>query len=219
MDEFNCETLGMSEAGELTKMYDTREELQDSTVLLIAHPLEPQRTYTSYGKKINHKSYNYEATGMQVIVLSKCMRTTVNNCNFNESLQDELSKETNIVYHPTAIQEGLRSDHEIDHTYHAKLSELNHGNESNTTANFISLQNPVPHKESRELKEKITLEDIAPQLSNEICNKSISTGTSYKFLSYEGPWHSIEGNRPLLLVFDKKSSNEEDCIAKLAISI
>ena len=112
----------------------------------------------------------------------------------------------------------MRSNDEIDHTDYAKLSEFKHRNESNTTADYISLQNPVDLKESIDLKEKISLEDIAPQLSTEICNKSITTETSYKIQSSEGPWHSIEGNRPFLLVFDKKS-NEEDCIAKLAISI
>ena len=60
MDEFNCETLDMSEAEELKKMYDTRVELKNSTVLLMAHSMENKRAYTSYGKKIYHKAYNYE---------------------------------------------------------------------------------------------------------------------------------------------------------------
>ena len=279
LDEFNCEKLDMSEAEELKKMYDTREELQYSTILLIAQSMEHQRTYTSYGKKIYHKSYNYNATGMQVIVLTKCLRNPRNIFHLNKSLQKELAEETNIVYHPTASQDGLRSEVKIDHTDHAKLSEFKHSNESNTTADYILLKNHVDHKESRDLKEEIGLEDIAPQLSTEICNtsittdtdhaklsefkngnesnttadyislknhvdhkenidkeqisledispqistevcnKSITTETSYKFQSSEDVWHSIEGNRPLLLVFDKQSSKEEDCIAKLAISI
>ena len=95
MDEFNCETLDMLEAEELKKMYDRTEELRDSTILLIAHSLEYQRTYTSYGKKIYHKSYNYKATGIQVIVLSNCMRNPVNIFNLNKSLQDDLSKKKN----------------------------------------------------------------------------------------------------------------------------
>ena len=217
MDEFNGETLDISEAEELKKMYGTREELRDSTVLLIAHSLEHQRTYTSYDKKIYHKSYKYNATGMPVIVLTKCLRNPLNIFHLNKILQKELSEETNIVYHPTASQDGLRSEVKIDHT--DKLSVLEHGNESNTTTDYISLNNPVDHKESRDLKEQISLEDISPQLSTEICNKSITTETSYKFQSSEDVWHSIEGDRPLLLVFDKQSSNEEDCIAKLAISI
>ena len=254
MDEFNGETLDMSEAEELKKMYDTREGLQNSTVLLMVHSLEHQRTYTSYGKKIYHKSYNYNETGMPVIVLSKCLRNPINIFNLNKSLKEELSKETNIVCHPTASQ-----DHETDHAGnesnttadyislknpvdhkgsrdlkeqisledispqlstetterdHANLSEFKNGNESNTISDYISLKNPVDHKESRDLKEQISLEDISPQLSTEICNKSITTETSYKFQSSEDVWHSIEGNRPLLLVFDKQSSNEADCIAK-----
>ena len=156
---------------------------------------------------------------MEVIVLSKCLRNPINIFHLNKRLQDELSKETNIVYHPTASQDGLGSEVKLDHTDHAKLSEFKNGNESNTTADYISLKNYVDHKESRDLKEQISLEDISPQLSTEICNKSITTETSYKFQSSEDVWHNIEGNRPLLLVFDKQSSNEEDCIAKLAISI
>ena len=219
MDEFNCEILDISEAEELKKMYDTTEGLRDSTVLLIAHSLEHQRTDTSYGKKIYHSSYNYKATGMQVIVLSYCMRNPVNIFNLNKWLQDGLSNETNIVYHPTESEDELRSEVKIDRTDHVKLSEFRHGNDSNNTADYISLKNPVDHKESRDLREEISLEDIAPQLSTEICNKRITTETTYKLQSSEDVWHSIEGNRPLLLVFDKKSSNEEDCIAKLAISI
>ena len=152
-----------------------------------------------------------------MIVLTKCLRNPLNIFHLNKSLQKELSEETNIVYHPTDSQDGSRSEVKIDHT--DKLSVLKHGNESNTTADYISLNNPVDHKESRDLKEQISLEDISPQLSTENCNKSITTETSYKFQSSEDVWHSIEGNRPLLLVFDKQSSNEEDCIAKLAISI
>ena len=210
LDKFNCETLDMSEAEELKKMHDTTEGLRDSTVLLIAHSLEHQRTYTSYGIEIYHKSYNYNATGMQVIVLSNCMRTTVNIFNLIKNLKHELSKETNIVYHPSASQDGLTSEVKIDHTDHAKLSEFKHGNDLNTTTDYISLKNPLDHKESRDLKEEISLEDIASRLSTEICNKHITTKTTYKLQSSEAVWHSIEEKPPLLLVFEKKSSNEVD---------
>ena len=219
LDEFNGETMDISEAEKLKRLYDTTEGLQDSTVLLIAHSLEPQRTYTSYDKKIYPKTYNYEATGMQVIFLSNCIRNPIKIFNLNKRLQDELSMERNVVYHPAVNQEGLRSEDKIDHTDQAKLPEYKHGNESNTTADYISFQNPVDHEETRDIKEEIIIEDIAPGLSTEICNKDIRTETYYRFHSSEDVWHSIEGKRPLLLVFDKKPSSEEDSIAKLAISI
>ena len=92
LDEFNGETRDISEAEELKKMYNTTEGLQDSTVLLLAHSLEHQRTYTCYDKKIYPKSYNYEGTGMNVIFMSKCMRNPVKIFNVNKSLQDELSR-------------------------------------------------------------------------------------------------------------------------------
>ena len=218
LDEFNGETLDVSAAEKLKKLYDTTEGLQDSTVLLIAHSLEPQRTYTFYDKKVFAKAYNYEATGMQVIFLSNCIRNTIKIFNLNKRLQDELSKERNVVYHPTVNQEGLRSEDKIDDTDQAKLPEFKHGNESTTSADYISLENPVDHKETMDIKEEIIIEDIAPGLSTEICNKDITTETYYRFHSSEDVWHSIEGKRPLLLVFDIPSS-EEDCIAKLAISI
>ena len=132
--------------------------------------MEHHRTYTSYDIKINPKSYNYDGTGMQVIFLSNCMRNPVNIFNLNKSLQDGLSKETNVVYHP-----AVKSS-----TDHAKLPEFNHGNESTTAAHYISLQNPVDHKETKDIKEEITIEDIAPGLSTEICNKDVTTETYYK---------------------------------------
>ena len=130
-----------------------------------------------------------------------------------------MDKETNVDYHPAVNQDGLRSEVKIDRTDHAKLPEFKHGKESTTTADYISLQNPVYNRETRDIKEQITIEDIAPGLSTEICNKDVTTETYYRCQSSEDVWHSIDGKRPLLLVFDKKPSSEEDCIAKLAISI
>ena len=56
-------------------------------------------------------------------------------------------------------------------------------------------------------------------LTPELCSSTVSTETSYKYQLCDDVWHNIDGSMPVLLAFDNKPSHEEECVAKLAISI
>ena len=222
IDEFNCESLDNAEAKALKNLLTTSENLQTSTVVLVAQSMENRRVYNSYDKTtINHDSYKYEETGMKVIHLSKCMRNSINIFKFNNSLQEALSKEKNIFHHPvlsrsTDIKENA-----------AQSRSVNIENNSSGTTEIPDSEEVISagkHLESidankKELKQPTTMEDLALSLTPELCSSTVNTETSYTYQLCDDVWHNINGNMPALLAFESKPSHEEEFVAKLAISI
>ena len=223
IDEFNCESLDNAEAKALKNLLTTSEKLQTSTVVLVAQSMENRRLYHSYDKTIiNHDSYKYEETGMKVIHLSKCMRNSINIFKFNNSLQEALSQEKNIFHHPvlsrsTDIEENADTSRSVNIKKHSSSTAVTHDSEEVMSAG--------KHLESidakkKELKQPTTMEDLALSLTPEqLCSSTVNTETSYKYQLCDDVWHNIDGNMPVLLAFESKPSHEEECVAKLAISI
>ena len=218
IDEFNCESLDNAEAKALKNLLTTAENLQTSTVVLVAQSMENRRVYNSYDKKtINHDSYKYEESGMEVIHLSKCMRNSINIFKFNNSLQEALSQEKNIFHHPelsksTDVKENAATLRYVN----IKKTTVAHDSEEVMSAGK-HLESIDANK--KELKEPTTMEDLALSLTPELCSITINTETSYKYQLCDDVWHNIDGNMPVLLAFERKPSHEEECVAKLAISI
>ena len=222
IDEFNCESLDNAEAKALKNLLTTSEKLQTSTVVLVAQSMENRRLYHSYDKTIiNHDSYKYEETGMKVIHLSKCMRNSINIFKFNNSLQEALSQEKNIFHHPvlsrsTDIEENADTSRSVNIKKHSSSTTVTHDSEEVMSAG--------KHLESidakkKEFKQPTTMEDLALSLTPELCSSTVNTETSYKYQLCDDVWHNIDGNMPVLLAFESKPSREEECVAKLAISI
>ena len=222
IDEFNCESLDNAEAKALKNLLTTSEKLQTSTVVLVAQSMENRRVYHSYDKTtINHDSYKYEETGMKVIHLSKCMRNSINTFKFNNSLQEALSQEKNIFHHPvlsrsTDIEENADTSRSVNIKKHSSSTTVTHDSEEVMSAG--------KHLESidakkKELKQPTTMEDLALSLTPELCSSTVNTETSYKYQLCDDVWHNIDGTMPVLLAFESKPSHEEECVAKLAISI
>ena len=222
IDEFNCESLDNAEAKALKNLLTTSEKLQTSTVVLVAQSMENRRLYHSYDKTIiNHDSYKYEETGMKVIHLSKCMRNSINIFKFNNSLQEALSQEKNIFHHPvlsrsTDIEENADTSRSVNIKKHSSSTIVTHDSEEVMSAG--------KHLESidakkKELKQPTTMEDLALSLTPELCSSTVNTETSYKYQLCDDVWHNIDGKMPVLLAFESKPSHEEECVAKLAISI
>ena len=223
IDEFNCESLDNVEAKALKNLLTTSENLQPSTVVLVAQSMENRRVYNSYNqrRRITHDSYKYEETGMQVIHLSKCMRNSINIFKLNNSLQEALSHEKNIFYHPVLSRA-------IDIKEYAATSSrsVNIKKNAATTVTHDSeeVMSAGKHLESidavkKEFKQPTTMEDLALSLTPELCSSTVNTETSYKYLLCDDVSHNIDGKMPVLLTFESKPYNEEDCVAKLAISI
>ena len=222
IDEFNCESLDNAEAKALKNLLTTSEKLQTSTVVLVAQSMENRRLYHSYDKTIiNHDSYKYEETGMKVIHLSKCMRNSINIFKFNNSLQEALSQEKNIFHHPvlsrsTDIEENADTSRSVNIKKHSSSTTVTHDSEEVMSAGK-HLESIDANK--NELKQPTTMEDLALSLTPELCSSTVNTETSYKYQLCDDVWHNIDGNMPVLLAFESKPSHEEECVAKLAISI
>ena len=221
IDEFNCESLDNAEAKSLKNLLTTSENLQASTVVLVAQSMENRRVYNSYEQKtITHDSYKYEETGMEVIHLSKCIRNSYFVYKFNNSLQEALSQEKNIFHHPVLSRS-------TDIKENAATSTSTDIKENSTTTgahNLEELTSTEEHLESIDANEKKfkalnTMEDLALSLTPELCSSTVNTETSYKYQLCDDVWHNIDGSMPVLLAFDNKPSHEEECVAKLAISI
>ena len=222
VDEFNCESLDNAEAKALKNLLTNSENLQTSTVVLVAQSMENRRVYNSHDKTtINHDSYKYEETGMKVIHLSKCMRNSINIFKFNNSLQEALSEEKNIFHHPvlsrsTDIKENAATSRSVNIKNNSSGTTVTHDSEEVISAEK-HLESIDANK--KELKQPTTMEDLALSLTPELCSSTVNTETSYKYQLCDDVWHNIHGNMPVLLAFESKPSHEEECVAKLAISI
>ena len=221
IDEFNCESLDNAEAKALKNLLTTSENLQPSTVVLVAQSMENRRVYNSYDQKtINHESYKYEETGMEVIHLSKCIRNPRYIFMFNNSLQEALSQEKNIFHHPVLSRSS--ENKEIAAT--SRSTDLK---ENVTTTVAHDLEEamsagknlPAIDGNKNKLKAPSTLEDLALSLTPELCSRTVNTETRYEYQLCDDVWHNIDGSKPVLLAFESKPYHEEDCVAKLAISI
>ena len=219
IDEYNCELLDNAEAKALNNLLTTSENLQTSTVVLVAQSMENRRVYNSYDQKtIYHDSYKYEETGMEVIHLSKCIRNPRYTFMFNNSLQEALSDEKNIFHHPVlSISSDIK---EIAAT--SRLTDI----KENETATYdseevISSGKNVQSIDANKtkLKDPTTMEDLALSLNPELCSSTVNTETSYKYQLCDDVWHNIDGSIPVLLAFESKPFQEEECVTKLAISI
>ena len=221
IDEFNCESLDNVEANALKNLLTNSEDLQPSTVVLIAQSMENRRVYNSYDKKtINHDSYKYEETGMEVIHLSKCIRNSRSIFMFNNGLQEALSQEKNIFYHPVVsrsgdIKEIAATSRSTDIKENA-TTPVAYDSED-VTSDGKNLQSVDANK--KKLNEPATLEDLALSLTPELCSSTVNTETSYKYQLCDDVWHNIDGRMPVLLAFESKPSHEEEYVSKLAISI
>ena len=220
IDEFNCESLDNAEAKALKDLLTTSENLQTSTVVLVAQSMESRRVYNSYYQgTITHDSYKYEETGMEVVHLSKCIRNSYHVYKFNNSLQEALSQERNIFYHPvlsrsTNIKENAATSTSTDIKEYATTTVAH---------NVEELTSAREHLESNADKNKLTqpstMEDMALSLAPELHSSTVNTETSYRYQLCDDVWHNIDGIMPVLLAFQSKPSHEEECVTKLAISI
>ena len=221
IDEFNCESLDNAEATALKNLLTTSKNLQNSTVVLVAQSMENRRIYNSYDQKaITHDSYKYEETGMEVIHLSKCIRNSFNIFKFNNSLQEALSQEQNIFYHPLLS----KSTDSKENSATSRSTNIEENATTTVEHNLEELKSAEEHLQStdankKQLKEPTTMEDLALSLTPELRSSTVSTETSYKYQLCDDVWHNIDGSMPVLLAFDKKPSHEEEYVAKLAIAI
>ena len=219
IDEFNCESLDNAEAKALKNLLTTSENLQTSTVVLVAQSMENRRVYNSYDQEtIYHDSYKYEETGMEVINLSKCIRNSRYIFLFNNSLQEALSQEKNVFHHPVLS----RSNDIKEIAAKSRLADI----KENETATYdseevISSGKNVQSIDANKtkLKDPTTMEDLALSLNPELCSSTVNTETSYKYQLCDDVWHNIDGSIPVLLAFESKPFHEEECVTKLAISI
>ena len=167
IDEFNCESLDNAEAKALKNLLTTSEELQTSTVVLVAQSMENRRVYNSYDQKtIIHDSYKYEETGMEVIHLSKCIRNSLYVYKFNNSLQESLSREKNIFHHPVLS----KSTDIKEKAAKSRSSDLKENAITTVAHNLEELMSHREHLESidankNKLKDPITMEDLALSLT------------------------------------------------------
>ena len=221
IDEFNCESLDNAEEKALKNLLTTSENLQTSTVVLVAQSMENRRVYHSYDQKnITHDSYKYGETGMEVIHLSKCIRNSYFVYKFNNSLQEALSQEKNIFHHPVLS----RSTDIKENAATSRSTDIKENATTTVAHNLEELTSAEEHLESidaneNNVKAPTTMEDLALSLNAELCSSTVNTETSYKYQLCDDVWHNIDGRLPVLLAFDNKPSHEEECVAKLAISI
>ena len=219
IDEFNCESLDNAEAKALKNLLTTSENLQASTVVLVAQSMENRRVYNSYDQKtITHDSYKYEETGMEVIHLSKCIRNSYHVYKFNNSLQETLSQEKNIFHHPVLSRS-------TDNKENAATSRPTDIKENATTAvahnveELTSVRDVKSNANKNKLKQPSTMEDLALSLTLELRSSTVNTETSYRYQFCDDVWHNIDGTMPVLLAFESKPSHEQEYVTKLAISI
>ena len=218
IDEFNCESLDNAEAQALKNLLATSENLQTSTVVLVAQSMENRRVYNSYDQKsINHESYKYKETGMEVIHLSKCIRNSRYIFMFNNSLQEALSQEKNIFHHPvlprsTDIKESAATSRSTDIKENATTTVAEEVMSSGGNLQSIDAN-------TTKFKELTTMEDLALSLTPDLCSSTVNTETRYEYQLCDDVWHNIDGSMPVLLAFESKPSHEEEYVTKLAISI
>ena len=221
IDEFNGESLSSAEAKALNNLLTTSENLQRSTVVLVAQSMETRRVYVSYDKKtITHDSYKYEETGMEVIQLSKCIRNSRSIFMLNNSLQEALSQENNIFHHPvlsrsSEIKEIVATSRSTDLKENATTT-VAHDSEEVMSARK-NLQSIDGNK--NKLKAPTIMEYLALSLTPELRSRTVITETRYEYQLCDDVWHNIDGPMPVLLTFETKPYHEEECVAKLAVSI
>ena len=221
IDEFNCESLDSAEAKALKNLFTTSENLQPSTVVLVAQSMENRRIYNSYDQKtINHESYKYEETGMEVIHLSKCIRNSRSVFMFNNSLQEALSQEKNIFHHPV-LPRSSEIKEIADTSRSTDLKENVPTNAAHDSEEVMSARKLLQSIDGnkKQLKAPTTMEDLALSLTPDLCSSTVNTETSYKYQLCDDVWHNIDGSKPVLLAFESKPSHEEEYVTKLAISI
>ena len=223
VDEFDGQTLDRYEAENIKKELKL---LPNNFVLIVAQAYENERVFIQQGKsEIKQKRFQYHATQMEVIELTKIMRTSVSINNLLSVAVSTINETSSEFLHPIiskneAVSKKTTSQEKPFLRVKRFFTRKRSGEESSSstydgsypTQSSISIpteeQEESSHKDDDAFpNNKVELDTIFTLLSqsNLQCSSSEKTVTWSKYMKNEGSGHNYMGPKPFLIYPPKRS--------------